>query len=272
MSKTLAFPASEPAPQQSGAPSAPLIEPHGGSLIDLLAAPARAAEIKAASRDWPSWDLTPRQLCDLELLLNGSFSPLTGFLGRADHDSVCERMRLADGTLWPIPIPRDVPRPLADTLAPGRSVLALRDPEGVMLAACHVEELWEPDLPAGAQQVYGTTDLLHPGVAYQLERTHPVFVAGRLEGLQLPAHYDFRALRLTPAELRAEIAREGWRRVVAFQTRNPMHRAHCELTLRAAKEAQASLLIHPTVGMTKPGDLHHSPRVGCYEEVLHRFP
>src|SRR5258708_234859 len=151
MHKTLAFPAQEPGGHAAGSASDALIEPHGdslmephgGSLVDLLAAPPRAAELKAASRDWPSWDLTPRQFCDLELLLNGSFSPLSGFLGRADHDSVCQRLRLADGTLWPIPITLDVPRSLADALAPGRSVLALRDPEGVMLAACHVEELWE---------------------------------------------------------------------------------------------------------------------------------
>ena len=275
MNKTLAFPTPEPEGTRAdhrGAATDMLIEPHGGELVDLLASPERAAELKAASRDWPSWDLTPRQSCDLELLLDGSFSPLRGFLGRADHDAVCERMRLVDGTLWPIPIALDIPRQLAAQLTAGRSVLALRDAEGVMLAACHVDEMWEPDLAATAQAVFGTSDRKHPGVAYLLERTHPVFVSGRLEGLQPPAHYDFRSLRLTPAELRAEMAREGWRRVVAFQTRNPMHRAHCELTLRAAKEAQANLLIHPTVGMTKPRDLDHYTRVRCYQAILHRFP
>src|SRR6185436_15450585 len=128
-----------------------LIAPHGGTLIDLLAPPERAAELKAASRDWPSWDLTPRQLCDLELLVNGGFSPLTGFMTRADHDSVCETMRLSDGTLWPIPILLDVPRELADKLRAGVSVLALRDPEGVMLAALHVEEIWQIDREASAR-------------------------------------------------------------------------------------------------------------------------
>jgi sulfate adenylyltransferase len=270
MTKTLPFPAPEPESSKKGADH--LIEPHGGILVNLLVSPERSAELKAASRDWPSWDLTPRQFCDLELLLNGSFSPLTGFLGKADHDSVCERMRLADGTLWTIPITLDIPRELAAKLSPGKSVLALRDPEGVMLAALHVEELWEPDLAASAQAVFGTVDEKHPGVAHLLKKTQPVFVGGRLEGLQLPLHYDFRSLRQTPAELRAEFAREGWRRVVAFQTRNPMHRAHCELTLRAAKEAKANLLIHPTVGMTKPGDLDHYTRVRCYQAVLPRFP
>ncbi|HKH47636.1 MAG TPA: bifunctional sulfate adenylyltransferase/adenylylsulfate kinase [Thermoanaerobaculia bacterium] len=249
-----------------------LIEPHGGTLIDLLATPERTAELKAASRDWPSWDLTPRQFCDLELLLNGGFSPLTGFMSKADHDSVCEKMRLADGTLWPIPILLDVPRELADKLKAGTSVLALRDPEGVMLAALHVEEIWEIDREASATATFGTLDRKHPGVAHLLDRTHPAALAGRIEGLQLPIHYDFRQLRHTPAELRAEFAREGWRRVVAFQTRNPMHRAHCELVLRAAKESRANVLIHPTVGLTKPGDLDHYTRVRCYQAVLPRFP
>ncbi|HTQ81470.1 MAG TPA: bifunctional sulfate adenylyltransferase/adenylylsulfate kinase [Thermoanaerobaculia bacterium] len=272
MNKTLPFPVPEPEAGPTKSSADHLIAPHGGILVNLLVSPERSAELKAASRDWPSWDVTPRQFCDLELLLNGSFSPLTGFMGKADHDSVCARMRLADGTLWPIPITLDIPKEVAAKLTAGKSVLALRDPEGVMLAALHIEELWEPDLPAAAQDVFGTTDTKHPGVAHLLKSTHPVFLGGRLEGLQLPVHYDFRSLRRTPAELRAEFAREGWRRVVAFQTRNPMHRAHCELTLRAAKEAQANLLIHPTVGMTKPGDLDHYTRVRCYQAVLPRYP
>jgi sulfate adenylyltransferase len=248
-----------------------LIEPHGGELVNPLVSPDRAAELKTASRDWPSWDLTPRQFCDLELLLNGGFSPLSGFMGKADHDSVCARMRLADGTLWPLPVLLDVTPQAAEKLRVG-GMLALRDPEGVMLAALHVKEMWEPDREASAQAAFGTTSTDHPGVAHLLQKTNGVAVGGRIEGLQLPVHYDFRALRLTPAELRAEFAREGWRRVVAFQTRNPMHRAHCELALRAAKEVRANLLIHPTVGMTKPGDIDHYTRVRCYQAVLPRLP
>jgi len=272
MTRIVPFPIPEPErePGAEGAGSH-LIEPHGGELVDLLAGAERSAELKAASRDWPSWDLSPRQFCDLELLMNGGFSPLRGFMGKADHDSVCARLRLADGTLWPIPITLDVPREVADRLKPG-GMLALRDPEGVMLAALHVSEVWEPDRAASALDVYGTADPDHPGVGHLLHRTHPFAVAGRIEGVQLPVHYDFRELRQSPAELRAEFAREGWRRVVAFQTRNPMHRAHCELTLRAAKGVRANLLIHPTVGMTKPGDLDHYTRVRCYQAVLPRFP
>jgi sulfate adenylyltransferase len=248
-----------------------LITPHGGSLQELIVAPGRQVELKAASRDWPSWDLTPRQLCDLELLLNGGFSPLTGFMRKADYDGVVRGMRLADGTLWPIPITLDVPESVARELREGDR-LALRDPEGVMLAALHVEEVFQPDRVNEAKAVFGTDNREHPGVAYTLDRSNPYYVGGRLEGLQLPSHYDFRSLRNTPARLREEFTRLGWRRIVAFQTRNPMHRAHHELTLRAARQVEANLLIHPVVGMTKPGDLDHYTRVRCYQAIAANYP
>ncbi len=248
-----------------------LIAPHGGTLVDLLVSDERADELKSQSRDWPSWDLTPRQLCDLELLLCGAFSPLRGFMNRADYDSVCESMRLADGTLWPIPVTLDLTEEAAEGLEPG-SILGLRDPEGVMLAVLHVEDVWTPDPIAHVESVYGTSSRDHAGVAHILDRTNKVAVGGRLEGIQLTPHYDFRDLRDTPSEFRTWAARSGWRRIVAFQTRNPMHRAHFELTLRAAKDLQASLLIHPVVGMTKPGDLDHYTRVRCYQALMPRYP
>lgn len=248
-----------------------LIAPHGGTLVDLIAPATRQAELRDASRGWPSWDLTARQLCDLELLLDGGFSPLRGFLGRADYDRVCREMRLADGTLWPMPITLDVPEEFADRLKDGATV-ALRDAEGVMLAALHVEERWRPDREAEAQAVFGTTNREHPGVAHLLDRTQPVYLGGRVEGVERPHHYDFRALRHSPAEVRGEFAQRGWRTVVAFQTRNPMHRAHQELTLRAAKDVQANLLIHPVVGMTKPGDVDHYTRVRCYQALIGSYP
>jgi sulfate adenylyltransferase len=251
--------------------TAHLNPPHGGTLVDLIASDDRAAELKAASADWPSWDLTARQLCDLELLANGGFSPLSGFLGRADYESVCSSMRLADGTLWTVPVVLDLPDDVAEGLSKGSS-LALRDAEGVMLAAIEVQEMYRPDSEQEAKAVYGTDNPEHPGVAHLLQRTHPVYVAGRLEAIQLPVHYDFRRLRLTPSELRAEFDRLGWQKVVAFQTRNPMHRAHLELTMRAAKEVEANLLIQPSVGMTKPGDVDHYTRVRCYEALMGRFP
>ena len=248
-----------------------LIGAHGGTLIDLQATEERTAELKDSSREWRSWDLTPRQTCDLELLMNGGFSPLTGFLGHDDYQSVRSSMRLIDGTLWPIPIVLDLPEELGRSLHAGEP-LALRDAEGVMLAALHVQDIWEPDRETESKEVFGTSDPSHPGVAHLLQRTNPIYVGGRIEGIQAPAHYDFKTIRLTPAELRAEFVRLGWRRVVAFQTRNPMHRAHVELTRRAAVQLEANLLIHPSVGMTKPGDVDHYTRVRCYEAVLQSYP
>lgn len=248
-----------------------LVSPHGGSLVDLTVEPDRATELKKLSVDWVGWDLTPQQLCDVELLGSGGFSPLRGFLGKADYESVCASMRLADGTLWPMPIMLDLPDAVAERLEPG-AMLALRDPEGVMIAAMEVEELWQPDLRAEAQQVFGTTDPLHPSADRLLRRTNPWYVSGPLEVVTPPEHYDYRSLRLTPAQLRQRFAEQGWNRVVAFQTRNPMHRAHQELTLRAAKEAEANLLIHPVVGMTKPGDVDHYTRVRCYKAILPGYP
>src|SRR6266566_1135933 len=205
-----------------------LIPPHGGDLMQLVASAEPSAELKAHSREWPSWDLTARQLCDLELLLSGGFSPLRGFMKRADYERVCHNMHLASGVLWPMPITLDVTEEFAKKLQPGTSKIALRDPEGVMLAVLDVEEVWQPDRKAEAESVFGTNSAVHPGVDYVLNKANPWYVGGKLEGVQAPSHYDFKTLRLTPAELRTEFARLGWRRVVAFQTRNPMHRAHVE--------------------------------------------
>ncbi|HJU81646.1 MAG TPA: bifunctional sulfate adenylyltransferase/adenylylsulfate kinase [Acidimicrobiia bacterium] len=245
--------------------------PHGGTLVDLLASSDRQAELRELSRDWASWDLTPRQLCDVELLVTGGFSPLEGFMRKTDYERVCADMRLETGTLWPMPITLDISEEAAAGLSVGDRI-ALRDPEGVMLATMRIEDLWRPDLSAEAEQVFGTSSSEHPGVAYLLQQAHPVYVGGPLEGVELPTHYDFRHLRKSPAALRKEFSSRGWTKVVAFQTRNPMHRAHVELTMRAATEVGANLLIHPSVGMTKPGDVDHYTRVRCYQAVLDRYP
>ena len=254
------------------ASSSHLIAPHGGELVNLIAPSDRINELKTHSREWPSWDLTPRQLCDLELLMSGGFSPLRGFMTRADYDGVCHKMRLASGVLWPMPITLDVTEDFAKRLQPGSTKIALRDAEGVMLAVLHVDEVWQPDRKAEAKSVFNTTSTVHPGVDYLLNKGNAWYVGGRIEGAQMPSHYDFRGLRLTPAELRAEFSRLGWRRVVAFQTRNPMHRAHQELTFRAAKQVEANLLIHPSVGMTKPGDVDYFTRVRCYQLLIAKYP
>ena len=248
-----------------------LIPPHGGALKDLRLAAGAAQAARQAAVEYPSWDLTARQLCDLELLAVGGFSPLDGFLGQADYQRVLADMRLEDGTLWPMPVTLDVSERFAEGIAVGDHV-ALRDPEGVVLAILHVTDHWRPDLDAEARSVFGTDDPAHPGVAYLKEQSHPVYLGGPIQVLDLPTHYDFPHLRMTPAELRERFQRSGWRRVVAFQTRNPMHRAHVELTFLAARQAEANLLIHPVVGMTKPGDVDHYSRVRCYEHVLKKYP
>ena len=249
-----------------------LIAPHGGELVNLIVDSDRASELKSHSREWPSWDLTPRQICDLELLMSGGFSPLRGFMARAEYESVSQDMRLPSSVIWPMPITLDVTEQFAKALKPGSTKVALRDAEGVMLAVLHVDEVWQPDKRNEAHSVFKTTSKVHPGVDYLFNKAHPWYVGGRVEGVQMPAHYDFRSLRLTPTELRTEFARLGWRRAVAFQTRNPMHRAHQELTFRAAKTVEANLLIHPSVGMTKPGDVDYFTRVRCYQLLISKYP
>ncbi len=236
-----------------------------------MADAGRVDDLQKASRNWLSWDLTGRQLCDLELLLNGGFSPLKGFLDRADYESVCSSMRLAEGILWPMPIMLDVSEDMAKKLNSGTN-LALRDPEGQMLASLQVEDVWKYDRKKEAEAVFGVVNPEHPGVAYTLNQANSWYVSGRLEGVQLPVQYDFHALRMSPAELRTEFTRLRWQKVIAFQTRNPMHRAHVELTLRAARQIEANLLIHPVVGMTKPGDVDHYTRVRCYQALVPHYP
>ena len=246
-------------------------EPHGGELKNCYLPASAAADEKTRSRELPSWDLTMRQLCDLELLLNGAFSPLDGFLGEADYDRVLADMRLSSGVFWPIPITLDVDERFAEPLREGDTI-ALRDAEGVLIATMELSSIFRPDFEQEARSVFGTVDDTHPGVNQLFKRTHAVYLGGRLKGVEASTHYDFKHLRDDPRELRDRFRKLGWRRVVAFQTRNPMHRAHQELTFRAAKEAEANLLIHPVVGMTQPGDVDHFTRVRCYEQLLPHYP
>lgn len=243
-------------------------------LLDGIVDSKRQTELKALSANFPSLSLNQRQLCDLELLLNGGFTPLKTFMSQADYERVCRDMRLADGSLWPMPVTLDVDDAFVDQIQKTGAApkIALRDPEGVMLAVLTVTETYRPDRLVEAEKVYGTDDTTHPGVDYLLSQTKPNYVSGTLEGIQLPHHYDFADIRHTPAQLRAQFDKRGWQSVVAFQTRNPMHRAHVELTTLAAKQAAANLLIHPTVGMTKPGDIDHFTRVRIYKKLLSRFP
>ena len=240
-------------------------------IPELYVSHESAQKLKHDAGDLVSWDLTPRQICDLELLMNGGFNPLKGFLTEADYDSVVENLRTASGALWPIPVTLDVSEKFAEGIEPGQEI-ALRDQEGVILAILSVTDKWVPNKAREAEKVFGANDLAHPAVHYLHNIAGPVYLGGPVTGIQQPIHYDFRARRDTPNELRAFFRKMGWRKIVAFQTRNPLHRAHQELTFRAAKEAQANLLIHPVVGMTKPGDVDHFTRVRCYEAVLDKYP
>ena len=240
-------------------------------IPELYVSYESAQKLKHEAGTLPSWDMSPRQVCDLELLMNGGFYPLKGFQSQADYDGVVEGMRTADGTLWPIPITLDVSEKFADTVEPGQDI-ALRDQEGVILAIMSVTDKWIPNKDLEAEKVFGANDLAHPAVNYLHNQAGAVYLGGPITGIQQPVHYDFKARRDTPNELRAFFRKVGWNKVVAFQTRNPLHRAHQELTFRAAKEAQANLLIHPVVGMTKPGDVDHFTRVRCYEAVLDKYP
>ena len=249
----------------------PLMESNLAPIPELFVSYESAQKMKSEAADLVSHDLTPRQICDLELLMNGGFNPLKGFLSQADYDGVVENMRLADGTLWPMPITLDVGEDFAAGLEIGQDI-ALRDQEGVILATMTVTDRWEPNKAREAEKVFGADDDAHPAVNYLHNQAGKIYLGGPVTGIQQPVHYDFRARRDTPNELRAYFRKVGWRKVVAFQTRNPLHRAHQELTFRAAKEAQANLLIHPVVGMTKPGDVDHFTRVRCYEAVLDKYP
>lgn len=245
--------------------------PNLAPIPELYVSHESAQKLKIEAGNLPSWDLTPRQICDLELLMNGGFFPLKGFLSEADYEGVVDNMRLADGTLWPMPITLDVNEKFAETIAPGQDI-ALRDQEGVILAILSVTDKWVPNKAREAEKVFGADDLAHPAVNYLHNTAGAVYLGGPITGIQQPVHYDFKARRDTPNELRAYFRKLGWQKIVAFQTRNPLHRAHQELTFRAAREAMANLLIHPVVGMTKPGDVDHFTRVRCYEAVLDQYP
>ena len=237
----------------------------------LFAPAADLAIIRAEAAALPSWDLGDRQLCDLEMLLNGGFAPLTGYLGQADYQRVLSELRLADGTVWPLPVVLDVSEAFAATVTPGQSV-ALRDAEGVLLAVLEVSDKWLPDRVGEARAVLGTADERHPGAHDLLHNRNPVYLGGRVRGVALPTHYDFPLLRLTPAEVRAGFARLGWRRVAAFLTRNPLHRLQYETTVRGAKAADANLLVLPIVGPTQPDDVDRYTRLRCWEEGLRHYP
>tara|TARA_Y100001970_G_scaffold151164_2_gene185237 strand:+ start:10584 stop:12263 length:1680 start_codon:yes stop_codon:yes gene_type:complete len=227
--------------------------------------------IKNQSLNYPSWILTDRQICDLELLMNGGFNPLNGFMNSEDYFSVIKNMRLSNGMLWPIPIVLDVDEKFSNSLSAGDKV-TLKDKEGFPLAVLNISDKWKPDYEKEAKEVYGTTDQSHPGVSYLININGSYCLGGSIDKISLPHHYDFQNNRHTPLLLKKILKKNKWDKVVAFQTRNPMHRAHVKMTLDAMKELNANLLIHPAVGQTKLGDIDYFTRVRCYRLIMEQYP
>ncbi|MDY7000947.1 MAG: bifunctional sulfate adenylyltransferase/adenylylsulfate kinase [Thermodesulfobacteriota bacterium] len=249
--------------------SGPMISPYSESLLVHF---RRMESLKEEAIEFPSVDLNKRQLCDLELLLNRAFYPLDGYLNQEDYEAVLDGMRLKDGTVWPMPVCLDVEEDFAAKLEPGLRV-AIRDKEGFMLAVLEVGDVWQPDKEREAKAVFGTADAdKHPGVRRFYERVKPWYVGGKLEGLNLPQHYDFLELRMMPSETHRLFSQRGWRSVVGFQTEDYLHCAHREMILRAAREAGAGIFIQPVVGRPGLDDMDHFTLVRCCREFANRFP
>ena len=244
-----------------------LISPYGGKLVDLMVPSSDVEELKKYANKLPTLQLSERAICDLELLALGAFSPLDRFIGKKDYQRVLDEMLLDNGYVFPIPI--TLPVEAGEAIALDRDI-ALRDAKNDLLAVMTIEEIYPWDSDEAAQKVFGTRDLRHPLIA-EMHRWGKLNISGRLQVLQLPQHYDFRDLRLTPAQTRARLDALGRKNVVAFQTRNPLHRVHEELTKRAAQEVDGVLLLHPVVGMTKPGDVDHYTRVRTYKAMAEQY-
>jgi sulfate adenylyltransferase len=251
------------------------IEAHGGQLVNLVKeGQALETLMRVAAESKHTLQLNSRQICDLELLMNGGFSPLTGFMNEEDYNGVVNDMHLksANGALFPMPITLDVSAEFAENVASG-DVVSLRDDDKRLLAVVHVESKWRPDKVVEAEKVFGSPDdECHPSISYLFNVAGEWYLGGTVEGAAMPVHYDYTEHRRTPDELRSLLKKMAWTRVVGFQTRNPMHRSHREVTIRAARRAHANVLVHPVVGMTKPGDVDHFTRVRCYLEIMKTYP
>ena len=243
-------------------------EPYGGELVDLLVSGQEREDLGREVANLPSIELDSRHLADFELLANGGFSPLPGFMGEADYHSVVENMTLTNGLPWSMPVTLSVPESRAAEFSPGMRA-ALRDPDGFPLGVIDIEVAYRRDKTRLAEQVYGTTDEAHPGVA-AVYASGDLVVGGPVKALRLPDHGNFPDHRLTPAQTRAAFAERGWRTVVGFQTRNPIHRAH-EYLIKVALEGVDGALIHPLVGDTKDDDIPADVRMACYEVLLDRY-
>lgn len=244
-----------------------LIAPYGGTLVDLRVHDGERERFLIKAREYPAIQLTPRQIFDLELLAVGAFSPLDRFMGQDDYQSVLQQMKLVNGTIWPIPITFTIKK---EDLPPSSEFLTLRDAYNRLLAVMQIEELYHYDWREEAKMVYGTSDIKHPMVSEMISWGDHC-ISGELHVLKLPQHDDFSELRLTPQQTRLRLEQMGSPNVVAFQTRNPMHRVHEELTKHAARQVGGSLLIHPVVGLTNHGDVDHFTRVHIYKTLVDKY-
>src|SRR5512145_726710 len=244
-----------------------LIAPYGGKLVNLVVEGKEREDLLAKASKLSSIKISMRALCDLELLATGGFSPLDTFMGKADYESVLHHMRLTDGTLWPLPITLTVDPKELPTVG---DELVLRNANNDVIAVMTLDEVYHWDMQTEAALAYGSTDSKHPMVS-EMQRWNKVCISGPLKVINLPKYYDFVNLRFTPAQVRVRLEEMGNDNVVAFQTRNPLHRIHEELTKRAAAQVNGSLIVHPVVGMTKPGDVDHYTRVRTYRALVENY-
>jgi sulfate adenylyltransferase len=244
-----------------------LVEPHGGTLVNLLVSPEAAAEWRGRQKSISTLAIDARTLADIEMLAMGGFSPLKGFMTKADYDGTIDEMHLANGLAWTIPVTLAATPDQASRLKEGQPVGLVDGSK--LIAVLHLEEKYQADRPREAQGVYRTQEQAHPGVAAVYAKGD-VLLGGTLEVLEMPAHDDFQPYRLTPAQVRKAMEERGWKRMVGFQTRNPIHRAHEYLT-KCGLEICDGLLIHPLVGATKSDDIPASVRMKCYEALMDNY-
>lgn len=248
-----------------------MIEPHGKTLVSFHLSADELSEYSELSNKTASLTLSLKQQCDLEMISNGAFSPLSTFNNQKDYEEILLNNKLSNGLVWPIPIVLDVPDQFLKSLDKNEYI-SLRNAEGFLLAILKVNEFWAPDKKEEANSVFKSNDPNHPGVDYLFNHTNNNYISGELVPIQSNKYFDFTHLRKSPQEVRDFFRLNNWKDVIAFQTRNPMHRAHFELTKLAMDEHNSKLLIHPVIGISKPGDIDHFTRVKCYQHIIKYYP
>ena len=248
-----------------------MIDPHGNKLVSFHLSKGELEEYSELSNTISSLTLSLKQQCDLEMISNGAFSPLLTFNNQKDYEEILLNNKLLNGEIWPIPIVLDVPNDFLKALDKNEHI-SLRNAEGFLLAILKVREFWSPNKKDEANSIFKTIDENHPGVDYLFNHTNSNYISGELIPIQSNKYFDFTHLRKSPQEVRDLFRSKRWQDVIAFQTRNPMHRAHFELTRLAMEQHNAKLLIHPVIGISKPGDIDHFTRVKCYQHIIKHYP